>query len=97
MTNPESEQMAALDEAIQACGGVGAFASAISTEGLPVSQSKVSMWKSRGSVPPEYAPAIYRETLKRGVPVACERIAPRVDWDVLREQVAPAEPAEQEG
>jgi DNA-binding transcriptional regulator YdaS (Cro superfamily) len=79
--------MQALDEAIKVCGGtVAAFASAISTEELPVSQSKVSMWRSRGSVPAEYVPAIYRETKRRGAAVEPERLKPRVDWDVLREQ-----------
>lgn len=83
--------MRALDEAIQACGGtVAAFASAISTPELPVSQSKVSMWRTRRSVPAEYVPAIFRETNRRGTPVACERFQPRVDWDVLRLQSAPA-------
>lgn len=81
-------EMEALDEAISVCGGVGAFAAAISTMELPVGQSKVSMWRNRGKVPPEYAPAIYRETMSRGKPVACERIAPKVDWAVFRDQAA---------
>lgn len=91
--DPVTPEMQALDEAIDACGGVGALATAISTEDLPVGQSKVSMWRARGKVPPEYVPAIYRETLRRGKPVACERLAPKVDWAVLREQSAPVERA----
>jgi DNA-binding transcriptional regulator YdaS (Cro superfamily) len=86
----DTPEMLALAEAIAACGGVGAFASAISTDELPVGQSKVSMWRTRGKVPPEYVPAIYRETLRRSAPVEPERLAPQVDWAVLREQASPA-------
>lgn len=92
MLDPASTAMAALEEAIQVCGGtVAAFASAINTESLPVSQSKVSMWKTRKSVPAEYVPAIFRETQRRGRAVSCERLKPHVDWDVLRMQAAPEE------
>jgi DNA-binding transcriptional regulator YdaS (Cro superfamily) len=86
MTDTEDSPMVALSEAIDICGGVGAFASAINTDELPVGQSKVSMWRSRGKVPPEYVPAIYRETLRRGRAIAPARLAPQVDWAVLREQ-----------
>jgi DNA-binding transcriptional regulator YdaS (Cro superfamily) len=87
MTDAQSEAMRALDEAIQVCGKtVAAFALAISTAELPVSQGKVSMWRSRKSVPAEYVPAIYRETKRRGTPVACERFQPCVDWAVLRDR-----------
>jgi DNA-binding transcriptional regulator YdaS (Cro superfamily) len=90
MTDAVTEAMAALDEAIQVCGNtLEAFASAISTPELPVSQSKVSMWRSRKSVPAEYVPAIFRETKKRGKPIAPERFRPNIDWAVLREQACP--------
>lgn len=83
--------MQALDEAIGVCGNtVAAFASAISTDQLPVQPNKVSMWKARRSVPAEYVPAIYRETHRRGQPVACERFQPDVDWESLRLQAEPA-------
>lgn len=82
--------MAALDEAIGVCGNtVAAFAAAISTDQLPVQPNKVSMWKARRSVPAEYVPAIFRETKRRGRPVACDRFQPGVDWDSLREQSEP--------
>ncbi len=84
--DPITPEMLALDEAIAACNGVGALATAISTDELPVGQSKVSMWRTRGRIPSEYVPAIYRETLRRGKPVLPERLAPQVDWAVLREQ-----------
>ena len=93
MSNSDQAQMDALSEAIETCNGVVAFASAISTEELPVGQSKVSMWKVRRRVPPEYAPAIFRATLARGKPVACERICPQVDWEALRLMAAPEERA----
>lgn len=87
--NAASVAMAALDEAIEVCGGtLAAFAEAISTEDLQVSASKVGMWRVRQSVPAEYAPAIYRETKKRGKPIECERFAPHVAWDAVRAQGA---------
>jgi len=70
--------MAALDEAIEKAGGVGALAARI-----VVAPSAPSMWKKRGSVPAEHCPAIERET-----GVACERLRPGVAWDVLRMQTA---------
>ncbi len=90
MPEDQSDPMTALDEAIEICGGtVAAFASAIDTPDLPVQPNKVSMWKSRKSVPAEYVPAIFRETKRRGRAIPCERFNPRVDWDVLRDQAAP--------
>lgn len=92
MTDAADAPMRALDEAIEICGGtVVAFAAAISTAELPVSQNKVCMWRARRSVPSNYCPAIERETAKRGRPVLCERFQPRVDWCVLREP-APSKP-----
>jgi DNA-binding transcriptional regulator YdaS (Cro superfamily) len=89
MDESRDEAMAALDEAIDVCGKtLAAFAAAISTPELPVGQSKVSMWRNRKSVPAEYVPAIYRETAKRGRPVACERLQPRIDWQALYAQAA---------
>lgn len=81
----------ALERAIAICGGPAAFALAITSEALPVGQSKVSMWKNRGrGAPAEFAPAIFRETSRRGRPVTCEELAPRVDWSVLRMQAGEA-------
>lgn len=86
------DAMKALDEAIKICGDtVAAFASAISTADLPVQPNKVSMWRSRRSVPAEYLPAIFRETNRRGSPVPPERFNSRIDWEALRQQAG--EPA----
>lgn len=94
MNDPQETAMQALDEAIGVCGAtVAAFASAISTEQLPVQPNKVSMWKARRSVPAEYVPAIYRETKRRGQPVACERFQPNVDWESLLHVSGPAQQA----
>ena len=70
------ESMAALEEAIEKAGGVGALANRIG-----VAPSVPSMWKARKSVPAEYCPAIERET-----GVRCERLRAGVAWDVLRMQ-----------
>lgn len=89
MEEPEStsaevrECMLALDEAINIAGGVGVLAGRIG-----VAPSAPSMWRKRQSVPAEYCPAIERET-----GVRCERLRPRVAWDVLRLQAGEAEPA----
>lgn len=91
MTENKSDAMAALDEAIALFENMGAFAAAISTEELPVGQSKVSMWKTRNSVPADYVPAIYRETLRLGKPIDCDRLAPQVDWSSVRESEQPAQ------
>lgn len=82
MSDPHEQQiaddMAALEEAFLVAGGVGALAARIG-----VSASLPSMWRKRESVPAEHCPAIERET-----GVKCERLNPRVDWSVLREQAA---------
>lgn len=75
-SEPRSEPMKALDDAIKVAGGVGALAARIN-----VPASAPSMWKKRESVPAEHCPAIERET---GIP--CERLRPGVAWDVLRLQ-----------
>lgn len=77
---PVSDDMKALDEAIKVAGGVAALADLIK-----VSHSAPSMWKKRKRVPAENCPAIERET---GVP--CERLNPRVAWDVVRNSGAKA-------
>lgn len=82
----------ALDEAITTAGSALALASAIK-----VSASLPSMWRQRGKVPPEHAPAIERLTRERHAEdpsrkiVVCERLAPRTDWAVLRMQAIPAD------
>lgn len=76
MPKPLPDDMKALDEAIEAAHGVGALAALIG-----VAPSAPSMWRIRGSVPAEHCPAIERET-----GVRCERLNPRVAWDVLRMQ-----------
>ena len=92
---PDSEAagvVEALEEAIATAGGVSALAS-----GINVSASSPGMWKLRRKVPAEYAPAIERLTRQRNAEdpskkvVTCERLAPRVAWEVLRMQIA--EPA----
>jgi DNA-binding transcriptional regulator YdaS (Cro superfamily) len=82
----------ALDEAISTAGSALALAS-----GIKVSASLPSMWRQRGKVPPEHAPAIERLTRERHAAdptkkiVVCERLAPRTDWAVLRLQALPAD------
>jgi len=82
----------ALDEAIETAGSALALAS-----GIKVSASLPSMWRQRGKVPPEHAPAIERLTRECHAAdpskriVVCERLAPRTDWAVLRMQAIPAE------
>lgn len=82
----------ALDEAITTAGSALALAS-----GIKVSASLPSMWRQRGKVPPEHAPAIERLTRDRNAVdptkkiVICERLAPRTDWAVLRLQATPAD------
>ncbi len=73
----------ALREAVEAAGSEVALAS-----GIDVPKSLPAMWKKRASVPAHYCPAIERFTRSLGKPVLCERLAPKVDWAVLREQVA---------
>lgn len=75
------DDMKALEEAIDVAGGVGALASRIG-----VAASAPSMWRKRESIPAEHCPAIERET-----GVRCERLNPRVAWDVLRAQAGGAE------
>lgn len=83
----------ALDEAITTAGSALALAS-----GIKVSASLPSMWRQRGKVPPEHAPAIERLTRDRHAAdpskkiVICERLAPRTDWAVLRLQTTPTDP-----
>lgn len=72
--------MAALEEAINKAGGVGALAGRID-----VAPSAPSMWRTRGRVPAEHCPAIERET-----GVRCELLRPDVAWDVLRMQAGQA-------
>jgi DNA-binding transcriptional regulator YdaS (Cro superfamily) len=74
----------ALKDAIRAAGSEAALAS-----GINVSSSLPGMWKQRRSVPARYCPAIERFTTSLGKPVPCERLAPNVEWDVLRMQVEP--------
>lgn len=87
----------ALDEAIETAGSALALAS-----GIKVSASLPSMWRQRGKVPPEHAPAIERLTRERHAAdpskriVVCERLAPRTDWAVLREQAIPADALQQQ-
>lgn len=76
MTETISDDMQALEDAITAAGGVGALAARIG-----VAPSSPSMWRKRRNVPAEHCPAIERET-----GVACERLNPRVAWDVLRKE-----------
>lgn len=82
----------ALDEACETAGSALALAS-----GIDVSASLPSMWRKRGKVPPEHAPAIERLTRDRNAIdpsrkiVICERLAPRTDWAVLRLQVVTPE------
>lgn len=71
-----ADDMKALDEAIKKAGGAKALA-----ERIGVAANLPIMWRSRERVPAEHCPAIERET---GVP--CERLNPRVAWDVLRMQ-----------
>jgi DNA-binding transcriptional regulator YdaS (Cro superfamily) len=73
------EPMAALDEAIDLFDGVGAFAKAIGR-----SQSVVSNWRARRSVPADTCPDIERATRARGRVIRCERLRPGVAWEVLR-------------
>jgi DNA-binding transcriptional regulator YdaS (Cro superfamily) len=70
--------MNALEQAIQAVGGVTALASHVG-----VAPSAPSMWKQRGRVPAEHCPLIERAT---GGAVRCEDLRPDVAWDVLRMQ-----------
>ena len=70
---------AALREAVEKAGGQSALADLISTPGLPVRQSNVSMWLTRQAVSAEYCPAIERAT-----GVRCERLNPFADWAYLR-------------
>jgi DNA-binding transcriptional regulator YdaS (Cro superfamily) len=92
---PDPETIAiieALDEAITTAGSALALAS-----GIKVSASLPSMWRQRGKVPPEHAPAIERLTRERHAEdpskkiVVCERLAPRTDWAVLRLRAVPDE------
>lgn len=88
----------ALDEACETAGSALALASAIE-----VSASLPSMWRKRGKVPPEHAPAIERLTRNCHAEdpskkiVICERLAPRTDWAVLRMLTAPADQPAQQG
>ena len=67
-------QMSALDNAVEAAGGVTALAQKIS-----VATSAPSMGRKRGRVPAEHCPALERET-----GVRCEMLRPDVAWSVLR-------------
>lgn len=71
--------IAALNRAIDACGGVGDFAQAIN-----VKQSTVSMWRARGRIPSDHCPAIEAAARVRGAQVTCEELRPDVAWHVLR-------------
>ena len=82
MPNQNCDQIAALKEAIEVLGGEIPFASA-----LVVSWSRISYWLKTGNVPPEFCPTIERLTTEKGDPVVCERLAPGVEWDYLRQQV----------
>jgi DNA-binding transcriptional regulator YdaS (Cro superfamily) len=66
--------MDALDEAVKKAGSQAALAAMCG-----VVQGAVSNWKSRGTVPAEYCPAI-----EKGTGVACERLRPDVDWAFIR-------------
>jgi len=82
----------ALAEAVEASGSEVALAA-----GIGVASSLPAMWKQRKSVPARYCPRIERFTRSLGKPVVCERLAPDVEWDVLRMQTAPADEAAGQG
>lgn len=73
--------MAALDRAIEICGGVGALAARVG-----VVQGAVSNWKKRGRIPAEHAPGI-EQACNRAV--TCEQLVPGVPWAYLRAQIDP--------
>jgi DNA-binding transcriptional regulator YdaS (Cro superfamily) len=64
--------IANLDRAADLVGGASILAKKID-----VSQSATSMWRARGSVPPDRCPAIERATDGR---VTCEELRPDVRW-----------------
>lgn len=72
-----TDEMRALDEAVEKAGGPSALAAKIGCK----STSTPINWRTRGYVPAEWCPAIERET-----GVRCERLCPSVDWAVLRKQ-----------
>ncbi len=62
--------MDALNQAVEAAGGVGKLAA-----GIGVAQNVVSNWKARGQVPADRCPAIESMT-----GIACEKVRPDLGW-----------------
>lgn len=80
-----------IERAIKCFGSQAEMAAA-----LGVKQPTISEWlRGERRVPAERCPVIERETRGRGDAVLCEELRPDVAWAVLREQVAPTEPAKQ--
>lgn len=79
----------ALNRAAQILGGQAALASILGYS----DRRNVSPWFTTDrQFPAEHCPTIERETRAAGDVVTCEELRPDVAWDVLREQVAAAEP-----